>query len=70
MEGLKKGSVREAFGTGTAATIAPIESIGYEGTDHPLPPTDKAGFASKVYEELEGIKHGKRPDTYNWVVKM
>ena len=70
VEGLKKGSVREAFGTGTAATIAPIESIGYEGTDYVLPPADKAGFAAKVYEELEGIKRGNRPDPYHWVIKM
>lgn len=68
--GLKDGSIKEAFGTGTAATIAPIAGIGYEGTDYPLPPVDKTGFGSRVYEELEGIKRGKRPDTHNWMVRM
>jgi branched-chain amino acid aminotransferase len=70
VEGLKSGNVKEAFGTGTAATIAPIESIGYEGKDYPLPSSERTGFASRVYEELEGIKRGNRPDPHNWVVKM
>jgi len=69
-EGLKSGTVKEAFGTGTAATIASIESIGYEGIDYPLPPPHKDGLAAKLYDELEGIKHGQRPDPFGWVVKM
>ena len=67
---LEKGTVQEAFGVGTAATIAHIESIGYEGTDYALPPVDKRVFANKVHAELDGIKHGTRPDPFGWIVKM
>jgi branched-chain amino acid aminotransferase len=70
IEGLEKGRVTEAFGAGTAATIARIETIGYEGRDYPLPPADKKGFAVKVYHELDGIKRGTRPDPFRWVAKM
>jgi len=70
IEGLENGRVKEAFGAGTAATIARIESIGYEGRDYRLPTADKEGFASKVFNELDGIKRGKRPDPFHWVVKM
>jgi branched-chain amino acid aminotransferase len=67
---LESGTVQEAFGVGTAATIAPIELIGYEGKDYLLPPTDKRVFGKRVYEELDGIKHGTRPDPFGWVVKL
>lgn len=70
VEGLKRGIVKEAFGTGTAATIAPIQSIGFEGIDYPLPSPGKAGLAARFFDELEGIKRGQLPDPFNWVVKM
>jgi branched-chain amino acid aminotransferase len=67
---LQEGRVKEAFGAGTAATIAHIELIGHEGKDYPLPPVEKREFANKVYKELEGIKRGSRPDPFGWMVKM
>ncbi len=42
--GLTRGTVQEAFGVGTAATIAPIELIGHEGQDYYLPPAEKREF--------------------------
>ncbi|HEY0742352.1 MAG TPA: branched-chain amino acid aminotransferase [Chryseosolibacter sp.] len=67
---LETGRVKEAFGAGTAATIAHIESIGHEGVDYKLPPVEKREFANKVYRELEAIKRGTRPDPFGWIVKM
>lgn len=70
LSALERGSVKEAFGVGTAATIAHIELIGYEGENYLLPPFEKRAFANKVYDELDGIKHGTRPDPFGWIVKM
>jgi len=67
---LERGEVQEAFGVGTAATIAHIELIGYAGRDYLLPPVDKRVFANRVHDELDGIKHGTRPDPFGWIVKM
>lgn len=64
------GKVQDAFGVGTAATIANIELIGHEGKDYYLPPVEERAFSNKVYQELEGIKRGQRPDPFGWVVKM
>ncbi len=68
--GFNKGRIKEAFGVGTAATIAPIAVIGYEGKDYHLPATGESGFSTRVYKELDGIKHGSRPDPFQWVVKI
>jgi branched-chain amino acid aminotransferase len=70
IDGLKKGNVKEAFGTGTAATIAPISAIGYEGKDYPLPNVEKGQVAERVFTTLENIKRGKAPDPFHWVERM
>jgi branched-chain amino acid aminotransferase len=68
--GLEAGKVTEAFGAGTAATIAHIELVGFDDKDYYLPPIAERKFANKVFDELEGIKRGKRPDTFGWLTKM
>lgn len=70
IEAAQNGRLKEAFGAGTAATIAHIELIGYEDKDYYLPPVAERKFSNKVYEELEGIKRGNRPDPFGWITKM
>jgi branched-chain amino acid aminotransferase len=70
IKGIESGKVTEVFGAGTAATIAPIELIGYNGKDYYLTPVEKREFSNKVLAELEGIKRGLKPDPFGWVVKM
>lgn len=70
VDGLQNGIVKEAFGVGTAATIAPIEVIGYEGKDYQLPSVGKQDFATKVYAELDGIKRGLKEDRFSWVYRV
>lgn len=70
VEALKQGRVQEAFGAGTAATIAHLELIGHEDEDYYLPPIEKRTFANKVFQELESIKRGEKPDPFGWMVKI
>ncbi len=70
IEAAQNGRLKEAFGAGTAATIAHIELIGYEDKDYYLPPVAERKFSNKVYEELEGIKRGNLPDPFGWITKM
>lgn len=70
VEALEKGLLKEAFGVGTAATIAHIETIGYEGKDYKLPPVETRTLANKIFNELDGIKHGTKPDPFGWITKI
>ena len=70
VKGLENKTVTEAFGVGTAATIAQIEVIGYEGKKYTLPPSADRKFSNKVYQELEGLKRGQRPDPFSWMMKI
>jgi branched-chain amino acid aminotransferase len=70
VQALENGTVSEAFGAGTAATIAQIELIGYEGKNYKLPPVNERKFSNRVYQELEGIKRGTQPDPFGWMMKI
>ncbi|MBL0745058.1 branched-chain amino acid aminotransferase [Chryseolinea lacunae] len=70
IEGLQNGRVREAFGVGTAATIAPIEAIGHEGVDYHLPAVEKSSVAPHIYKTLDNLKRGIAPDPFGWITKM
>ncbi len=66
----KRGTLDEAFGTGTAATIAHISQIGFEGKDYVLPPTEGRIFSHRVSAELDNIRKGRVPDIHNWMYKI
>jgi branched-chain amino acid aminotransferase len=66
----KKGTLQEAFGTGTAATIAHISQIGFEGKDYVLPTTTENSISNRVAQELEDIRKGRTEDVHNWMYKI
>lgn len=70
VDALQSGEMTEAFGVGTAATIAHIEAIGFEGKDYKLPPVSERAYANRFYDELEGIKRGTKADPFNWMERM
>lgn len=67
---LEQNKVQEAFGAGTAATIAHIELIGFEGKNFTLPAIEKRQIANRVFNELENIKRGNTPDPFDWIYKI
>jgi len=67
---LEEGTIEEAFGTGTAATIAHIARININGKDYTLPEKDMNSFSYRVLAELDGIKYGEIEDTHHWVIKI
>ena len=65
---IETGTLTEAFGTGTAATIAQIAVISNDGQDYSLPPVETREFSNKVLQELNDIKTGRIEDRYGWNV--
>ncbi len=60
------GTLEEAFGAGTAATIATIVKIGYQNGDLLLPEVTKESFSQKVKQYLDGLKAGTVEDVDGW----
>ncbi len=67
---LEAGTLQEAFGVGTAATIAPIATIGYEGHDYDLPVPGPNAFSKRVGAALDAIRTGAAADPHNWMVQV
>lgn len=63
------GRLQEAFATGTAATIARIQTIHIDGTDYQLELKENS-LAATLSNTLEGIKRGKQTDSFGWVVPV
>ncbi len=70
LEAIQSGTLQEAFGAGTAATVAHIQAIGYQGTDYELPPVEGRKLSLKILKELEDIKHGRAEDKFGWIVSV
>lgn len=67
VEALKIGTLQEAFGVGTAATIAHIALIHAEGTDFNLPAIEQREFSNRAKKELRNIQRGIVADKYGWI---
>jgi branched-chain amino acid aminotransferase len=70
VQALKDGTLKEAFGTGTAATIAHIDIINCDGVDYKLPAIEQRKFSPKVLETLDAIKTGQLPDDFGWITAV
>lgn len=64
--GLKSGAVTEAFGTGTAAVVAPIALINIKGQDLGIPEAGANSFQLRVKEKLNNIRMGIEADVHQW----
>ena len=65
-EGLAKGTLKEAFGAGTAAVVAPIQTIHINGVDYTLPAYSKDSLHNKLKDQLELIRTGSVADVHEW----
>ncbi|MDX2001487.1 MAG: branched-chain amino acid aminotransferase [Chitinophagales bacterium] len=68
---LKEGSVKEAFGAGTAAVVAPIDLIGIGDRRYNVPVKEDAKMFT-FKKLLSDIRHGRTADKHGWnhVVKI
>ncbi len=70
IEAIENGTLQEAYGIGTAATISQISVIGHEGTDYDLPPLETREVSNKLLKALNDIKAGRVEDTHGWITKV
>ncbi len=70
IEGIASGKVIELFGCGTAAIIAPVESLWYKNTSHTVSDGNTGVLTQHLFDEITGIQSGKREDPYGWVVEV
>ncbi len=69
IQSYKSGSLREVFGTGTAATISLIKELKYRDNILIFNISDWT-ISPDIKKTLNNIRTGKVPDTHTWLVKV
>ncbi|MGB3851252.1 MAG: branched-chain amino acid aminotransferase [Tunicatimonas sp.] len=70
IKAIEAGTLSEAFGAGTAATVAHIAAISHNGTDYELPPVAQREFSNKALNALDDIKYGRKEGPSGWIMKF
>ena len=66
----ESGSLQEAFGVGTAATMTAIEAIGFVGGDVELPPVEGWTIMPNLAKGLDDIRRGRAEDPFGWRIVL
>jgi branched-chain amino acid aminotransferase len=70
VDAIRAGKLQDAFGAGTAATIAPIARIGYRDEVFTLPPLEGRELSIRIKKHLDDLKAGKTEDSHGWCLKV
>ena len=65
VEAYKSGNLKEAFGTGTAVTVNPIDSITFRCNKMTIIAIEDS-FSLKIKQQLQAIQKGKMEDVFSW----
>ena len=69
-EAHKNGTLQECFGTGTAAVVAHVHMISYNGEDMNLPAMETRKIGKFVKDTIDGLRDGTVEDTEGWIVPV
>ncbi len=67
---IEDGSLREAFGSGTAAVISPIGELCYQEKKYVIAKGETGELSQRLFNELQAIQNGKQDDPFKWVVRV
>ena len=68
-EAAENGTLKEIFGSGTAAVIIPFSGLGYKNKHWDLPTLENA-YATQLKSKLLDIQYNTIEDPYNWTLKI
>ncbi len=70
MAASKDGSLKEVFGTGTAAVISPVGELCYQDKKYFVADGKTGQLAQRLFEELQAIQYGEQEDPFKWVIRI
>ena len=68
--GTRDGSLKEAFGSGTAAIISPVGQISYKGEEHVVGKGEVGELSLKIYNAILDMQYGETPAPDGWVERI
>jgi branched-chain amino acid aminotransferase len=70
VDAARAGTLREAFGTGTAAVISPVGELVYRGERIVVNQGRIGELTQRLYDAIVGIQYGTAPDTRGWTLEV
>jgi branched-chain amino acid aminotransferase len=66
-EAQRAGTLREVFGTGTAAVVSPVGVLGFAEGDLVVADGQPGELARTLHDEVVAIQRGDAPDRFGWM---
>jgi branched-chain amino acid aminotransferase len=65
-----RGTLREVWGTGTAAVISPVGELAYKGERLVIGDGGIGELTRRLYDAIVDIQYARTPDTRGWTVTV
>lgn len=69
-EAHEKGDLREVFGTGTAAVVSPVGTLGFDDGELVVGDGEPGPLSLQIREDLTALQRARAPDTHGWMVEV
>jgi len=66
MQAGRDGSLKEMWGTGTAAVVSPVGTLGYRGEDVLINGGKTGEVTQRLYDSIVDIQYGRSNDRHGW----
>lgn len=66
----RNGTLREMWGTGTAAVVSPVGELGYKGEQLVIGNGHIGSLTQKLYDAIVGIQYGEAEDKFGWTSEV
>lgn len=66
----RDGTLREVFGTGTAAVISPVGELAYKGERIRVHDGEVGPLSQRLFNTLSDIQRGRVPDRHGWMTAI
>jgi branched-chain amino acid aminotransferase len=70
LEAARRGTLREAWGTGTAAVISPVGELAYKSERLVVNGGKIGELTQRLYDAIVDIQYARVPDTHGWTVAV
>jgi branched-chain amino acid aminotransferase len=66
MQAGRNGTLKEMWGTGTAAVVSPVGVLGYKGEQITINGGQTGELTQKLYDSITSIQYGRSNDPHGW----
>lgn len=70
MQAGRDGRLKEMWGTGTAAVVSPVGTLGYRGEDILINGGQTGELTQRLYDTITAIQYGRTNDPYGWTTEV